>query len=88
MDCAKQRFFHVYHQVQTWLGYSLDALEWGWKIHKDKMVPQFMTQPPASSELLIYISDVDARKMVVCIQNVHVEDTVCLVLFRVRSATE
>ena len=29
--------------------------------------------------------EVYARKMVVCILNVHVEDTVCLVLFRVRS---
>ena len=44
------------------------------------MVPQLITQPPASSDCW-YISDVDARKMVVCILNVHVEDTVCLVLF-------
>ena len=33
-------------------------------------------------------SNVDARKMVVCILTVPVEDTVCLVLLRVRSVTE
>lgn len=55
MDSAKQHFLRVYHQLQTWLGYSIDALEWGWTIYKDRMIPHFMTQPPAAPELLTFI---------------------------------
>ena len=33
-DAAKHHSYRVYHQVQTWLGNSLDPTKWGWVLHK------------------------------------------------------
>ena len=55
-DSARQHFLRVYHQVQTWMGCSLDPLQYGWRLDVDKLVPVFTTQPPASSRLSKYVS--------------------------------
>ncbi|KAJ8672055.1 hypothetical protein QAD02_003314 [Eretmocerus hayati] len=42
----------VYYQMQTWLGKSLDACNWGWKRTHTMMFPLMTSQPPAPEELL------------------------------------
>ena len=51
-DSSKYYFFRVFHQIQAWLGRSLNPLEWGGRVQTDKMVPMFTDQIPAPSELL------------------------------------
>ena len=54
-DSARQHFLRVYHQIQIWLGYTLDPLLYGWRVYGNMLVPLFMTQPAASENLLTYI---------------------------------
>ena len=54
-DAARQHFLRAYHQIQTLLGIELDLLQYGWKVYGASLVPIFMTQAPASSNLLTYI---------------------------------
>ena len=51
-DAANLHFKRVYYQVQTWLDNKLQAEDWGWKREDTGMIPIFMTQDPAPSELL------------------------------------
>ena len=54
-ESSKYHFFRVFHQIEIWLGCSLNPLELGWRVQNDKMVPIFTDQIPASSELLTYV---------------------------------
>ena len=45
---TKQHFLRVFHQVQKWLGRSLNPLDYGWRLDMKKLVPLFATQPRAS----------------------------------------
>ena len=47
-DSSKYHIFQIFHQIQTWLGHSLNPLECG-------MVPMFTDQIPAPLELLTYV---------------------------------
>lgn len=51
-DAANHHFKRVYHQVQTWLSFSLRAEDWGWKFENSGMSPITMSQEPAPTELL------------------------------------
>lgn len=46
MDMA----FHIYHQVQSWLGSHLQSTEWGWK--ESQSVSITITQADAPEILL------------------------------------
>ena len=52
--CASANYHvqRVYHQVQTWLGNSLDPVEWGWKYNDGKLIPCMTDMTPAPENLL------------------------------------
>lgn len=55
-DAAKYHSYRVYHQVQTWLGNTLDPTKWGWLLHKglhvEKLKPVRMQRDAAPASLL------------------------------------
>ena len=55
-DAAKYHSYRVYHQVQTWLGNSLDPTKWGWVLYKGQHVenlkPVRMQRDAAPASLL------------------------------------
>ena len=54
-NATAQHSFRVYHQVQSWLGRTKDALQWGWKLKNGKLWPITMTQPSAPDSLLRFV---------------------------------
>ena len=55
-DAARFHSRRVYHQVQTWLGNSMEATEWGWVLRKTRLgtvlKPNRMEQVAAPASLL------------------------------------
>lgn len=43
-DAAKFHIFRIYNQIQEWLGYSPDPLEWGWKDANNELYLILMEQ--------------------------------------------
>lgn len=54
---AKQHGYRVFYQLQNWLGNTdLQAIDWGWQIKQDRLVPIGSTDPPIPRKLLEQIS--------------------------------
>lgn len=51
-DAARYHSYRVYHQVQTWLGNTLDPEDWGWKRTAHGLIPISMSQEIAPKNLL------------------------------------
>ncbi len=55
-DATRFHSRRVYHQVQVWLGNSMDATKWGWVVRETQygfiLKPQRMDQAAAPSSLL------------------------------------
>ena len=49
---AKYHTYRVYHQVQQWVGNTLLAQDWGWKLDDNMLIPMKTTLAPAPDELL------------------------------------
>ena len=54
-NATAQHSFRLYHQLQSWLGRTKDALQWGWKLKNGKLWPITMTQPAAPDSLLHFV---------------------------------
>lgn len=52
-DAAEFHIKRVYFQIQSWLGFQLNPLDWGWKYNGSKTgyVPIFMSKEPLPSDL-------------------------------------
>lgn len=63
-EAAHQHLFRVYLQVQTWLGNTLEATDWGWKIdnikengsYRKTLTPILSSKPFAPDDLLHLVS--------------------------------
>lgn len=54
---AMQHAFRVYYQIQKWLGNTaLKAVDWGWKVRNNYLVPVGSADPPIPKKLLEQIS--------------------------------
>lgn len=51
-DSCSFHSMRVYHQVQAWLGVTIDPLQWGWVRKDNKLSPIKSSKPPAPSHLL------------------------------------
>lgn len=51
-DAAKQHCYRAYFQLQTWLGNTLDATDWGWKKHQLGVMPKVCEQDLVPEVLL------------------------------------
>ena len=54
-EALYQHSLRVFFQCQEWLGRTLDAIDYGWKVKVDKLFPVFTTAAPAPQELLTVI---------------------------------
>lgn len=54
-EAAHQHCLRTYLQVQTWLGYELNPLSWGWKNTKIGVAPVTTQKQPAPQSLLMTI---------------------------------
>ena len=48
--------FRVYHQMQSWLGNSVDPENWGWHNQYGELMPILTSKPAAPEHLLNLIS--------------------------------
>ncbi|KAJ8884592.1 hypothetical protein PR048_016449 [Dryococelus australis] len=72
---AQPHLYHVYYQLQTWLGNELNPEQWGWVINNNLLEPIMTLLPPALGVLLNTFFFVIARKVVA--QTVSVEKLNC-----------
>lgn len=56
IDAAKEHFYRVYLQIQSWRGNKLDPRDWGWEEHNGKLTPVLTKKSPAPDTLLNLIS--------------------------------
>ena len=55
-SAAHQHSLRTYHQVQKWLGWEKDPLEWGWKPSPDGIIPITTTMEPAPPNVINMVS--------------------------------
>lgn len=49
---AKYHSYHVYHQIQHWVGTAKPPLEWSWRYDGSEYSPEMTDIPPTPEELL------------------------------------
>ena len=49
---AQQHLYHVYYQIQTWLGKDIDPQQWGWILNNNILEPVTTLLPPAPDSIL------------------------------------
>ncbi|KAF7998468.1 hypothetical protein HCN44_010405 [Aphidius gifuensis] len=55
-SAAHEHGKRVYYQMQTWLGNSLELVQWGWKRYQMTLIPIMTDEPPAPEQLCEMIS--------------------------------